>query len=238
VRIRNLLFSTAFLAFVGAATAAQAAGAPGSTFTLSAPAHVPGATLAPGEYSIQVIGQLSDRTVLRVDSASGNVHSEFIGIPSAIAAKATPSGIVSWPNSDDGSQYLRGWVQPGTASVVEFVYPKAEAISLAKSNSAKVPAVDPASEGRVAVPDMSDGDRKLVTLWLLSATHVGPDSTAAPEIKAERYHTASYVHPKPVVKALPHTASLLPMFWIVSLLSILAASILRNRRTRRPAQIA
>jgi hypothetical protein len=55
---------------------------------------------------------------------------------------------VLWNNAAGGKQYLRGWYFAGAPSVLEFVYPKAEAVAIAKSNQATVPAIDPASEGR------------------------------------------------------------------------------------------
>ncbi len=63
---------------------------------------------------------------------------------------------------------LRAGTFPAVASVVEFVYPKADAVAIATSNPAKVPAVDPASEGKVTDNTLSQGDMQLLTLWLLS----------------------------------------------------------------------
>jgi hypothetical protein len=120
-------------------------------------------------------------------------------------------------------------VPPGTSSFIEFVYPKDEAVSIAKVNFAKVPAIDPASEGISVDPSLSRDDMKLVTLWLLSSTRVGP-SDSKPSIKAERYKTASYVQPKPALAALPHTAGSLPILLLASLSSLAAAILLRFRR--------
>jgi hypothetical protein len=53
-------------------------------------------------------------------------------------------------------------------------------------NSSKVPAIDPASEGKVEAKNLTKDDMEIVTLWMLSSTRVGP-SDSVPEIKAELY---------------------------------------------------
>ena len=80
--------------------------------------------------------------------------------------------------------------------MVEFVYPKAEAVAIAKSNQSKVPAIDPASEGKVADKSLSKDDMEVVTLWLLSSTTVGPNDTT-PAIKAEKYQQVASNEPPP-----------------------------------------
>jgi hypothetical protein len=208
---------------------ASAAEAPASNINLSTRSEVPGMTLQPGSYSIHVIGKLSDRVILKVDEGSGKRSVYFIGIPNR-AIKGSP-GIISWSQPIEGTTYLRGWVPPGSSSLIEFVYAKDEAVSIAKVNQAKVPAIDPASEGRNVDPTLSTEDMKLVTLWLLSSTRVGP-SDSEPSIKAERYQTGSYVQPKPALAALPHTASSLPIILVASLLSFAMAILLRWGRMR------
>jgi hypothetical protein len=206
---------------------ALAADTPASSMTLSTPTEVPGMTLQPGTYSIHVIGKLNDRVILKVDEDHGKQSVDFIGIPNR-EIKGSP-GVVSWSQPIDGTTYLRGWIPPGSSSMIEFVYPKADAISIATFNQAKVPAIDPASEGRSVDPTLSREDMSVVTLWLLSSTRVGP-SQAKPSIKAERYQTASYVQPKPPLSAFPHTGSSLPLILLGSLLSFVIAILLRWRR--------
>jgi hypothetical protein len=206
---------------------ALAVEAPASNITISAPTEVPGMTLQPGTYSIRVVGKLTDRVILKIDDGRGNKSVDFLGIPNH-AVKASP-GIVSWSQPIHGTTYLRGWVAPGTPFMIEFVYPKEEALSIATSNQEKVPAIDPASDGRSADPTLSREDMKLVTLWLLSSTRVGP-ADQKPFIKAERYQTASYVQPRPALSTMPHTASFLPIILLSSLFSLAMAILLRWRR--------
>lgn len=220
-------FAISLAAVILAATSLSAApiAAP-SDFTLSKAVKIPGATLEPGSYAIRIINRLSDRVILQIDSKTGAVHSTFIGIPNNRIAKPSVRGPVQWSTPSDGPAYIKGWYLPGMSSVVEFVYPKVEALAIASSNPSKVPAVDPASEGKVADSTLSQNDMQLLTLWLLSVPQVqSGDQTAS--VKAERYEPASFASQKPAIKALPHTASNLPLIWLLGVLSLIAAASLR-----------
>ena len=206
---------------------ALAADTPTSKISFSNPTVVPGMTLDPGIYSIRMVGKLNDRFILKVTNVRGNTSVDFLGIPNP-SIKGSP-GITTWSQPVGGTAYLRGWIPPGSSSMIEFVYPKDEAVSIATVNKAKVPAIDPTSEGRSVDPNLSTEDMKLVTLWLLSSTRVGP-SDSKPSIKAERYRTVASLQPKPTLASLPHTAGSLPIVLLASLLSLASALLLRLRR--------
>jgi hypothetical protein len=207
-----------------------------SEFTVPSPLKIPGATLQPGSYSIHVLNRLSDRIILKVDAADGSVQSEFIGLPNSSISKPASAGAVKWANPADGNTYVKGWYFPGALSVVEFVYPKAEAVAIATANPAKVPAVDPESEGKVSDKTLSQSDMQLLTLWLLSLQQVGSEDHAG-SIKAERYEQIASVSHKPVIAALPHTASQMPLVWLVGLSSLLGAVILSGMRAYKHSAI-
>jgi hypothetical protein len=197
-------------------------------FSVTEQTQVPGLTLQPGTYSIKVVDQLSDRYIVRVESARGGVHSTFIGLPNAAIRKSSAAGKINWDASPSGEKVLRGYAFPG-GTTVQFVYPKAEAVSLAKVNGSQVPAIDPASEGKVDAKNLSKNDMEIVTLWMLSSTQVGP-TDKAPEIKAERYQASQSTPPaphKPAIKALPHTASSMPLILLLGVSALAIAMLLR-----------
>jgi hypothetical protein len=236
MKTRSIAYSLAVMLITAPLLAAAPANSP-AEFKLATVSKIPGATLQPGSYSIHVVNRLSDRIILEVDSAQGDLHSLFIGIPNNAIGRPANTGLVRWPHPADGSSYLEGWYFPGTSSVVEFVYPKTDAVAIATANPDKVPAVDPASEGKVADSTLSQHDMQLLTLWLLSLEQVGPDGHSS-GIKAVRYEQSASVSHKPVINALPHTASRLPWVWLVGLCSLLAAAMLRvlrlHKLTMRP----
>jgi hypothetical protein len=99
-------------------------------------------------------------------------------------------------------------------------------------NSSKVPAIDPASEGKVEAKNLTKDDMEIVTLWMLSSTRVGP-SDSAPETKAERYQASATTPTAPrktVISALPHTASFMPLVSCLGISSLIDAGFLRTSR--------
>ncbi len=231
MRMRPILRCALLLAAAPAPIFAAAVDDASANFTVNEQTMVPGTTLQPGSYSIRVLDHLQDRYIVRIDSTSGDVHSTFIGVQDPQLKSTNRSGVVPWSAAPAGSSALRGFTFGASAPALEFVYPKADAVALAKLNGSKVPAIDPASEGRPAdVNGLSKEDREIVTLWMLSSSRVGPGD-AAPSIKAEKYSQVASDHPpKPVVARLPHTASLLPLTVLAGLLSVFGASMLAVRR--------
>jgi hypothetical protein len=223
-----LIFRKSLWCAVLALSPLVAAGFTGSpsTFTTSEPTNIPGLTLDPGSYSIRVVDHLSERYVVRIDAPGGRIHYSFLALENPEIPKPAKAGRVLWSNPAGGKRYVRGWLLPETSFVLEFVYPKAEAVAIAKSNQARVPAIDPASEGRpIEIKGMSKSDLRLITLWLLSSTHVGPGDTAS-GIQAERYPEVATAR-KPVISKLPQTASNLPWVALLGVLSVLSALTIR-----------
>ncbi len=260
---------------LGAPLAARAVDPTGAsaTFTVTQQTKVPGETLKPGDYTIRIVDHLSDRLIVRVDSANGKTHSTFLGLQGSDVSRPSAPGAVAWENTSQKATYLKGFLFPNMNSVVEFVYPKEDAVAIAKSNQSKVPAIDPASEGKVADKGLSKDDMEVVTLWLLSATTVGPNDSV-PAIKAEKYQQVASNEPppqpaqqvqqanqganyaagstptdtasaapvraprahKPVVAALPHTASAMPIVWLLGVLSLFGALTMRFARLQRASQ--
>lgn len=292
----RVLFAYCLFLFAPAAFAAPlhdeppVAAAP-EQFQVTQKTEVPNTTLSPGNYTIRVLDHLRDRVILQVAGRNDHVQTTFIAIPASTMANA-PVGPIPFTSGPKGKAALKGFAFPGGLAV-EFVYPKNDAVSIAQANETRVMAIDPASEGRVPAPKLSQNDMQMITLWMLEPSRVGaPDSK--PGIAASKYqapatsatapvqtaeatvppppatanqasgNTASSdstpetpAAPRPVhrarpthlaqndvpappparthtrpagVKALPHTASSLPMLWLGALLSLFVGSALTLRR--------
>ena len=164
-----------------------------ASFTVDSKTLIPGKTLSPGDYTISVVDHLTDRVILRVTDKKGNVESTFLGLTSLGLPIASSAGPVRW--TGQGSPALRGFRFPG-APPVEFVYPKAQAVTIAKGNSDKVLAIDPASDNLSIKHDkLSNQDMEIVTLWTLKSTRVGPSSQ--PAIEAAKYQPIPSPVPTP-----------------------------------------
>jgi hypothetical protein len=210
-----------------------------ASFNLSEKTQIPGKTLKPGDYTIRIVDHLTDRMIVEVDR-DGKEQATFLALPSSTLPKPSTAGPLLLNGGRKAA--IRGF-SFDTGTLAEFVYPKAEAVGLAKANNTKIPAVDPASEGRSPDPKLSAKDMREVNLWMLSPTIVGPGSSG-PGIQAERYQqvaSASTPPPppaqprraaKPLMTALPHTAGEGPAVALTGLCSLAAAGLLARRRSR------
>jgi hypothetical protein len=212
---------------------AVGAGRDSSKLIAAEPTNLPGLTLRPGSYSIHIVDHLAARYIVRVDGPK-RVHYSFLALENPQIPKPATPGRVAWTNPADGKEYLRGWFFPGEPAVLEFVYPKAEAVTIAKSNQSQVPAIDPVSEGRPPqIKGLSKSDLELVTLWVLTPTQVGPGDSSG-GIQAKRYTQVASAEPKPPIAKLPQTASNLPWIVLLGVFSLFAAFTLR---IFRPASV-
>jgi hypothetical protein len=173
------------------------------------------------------MSHLSDRYIVQVKDHSGNEVATFLGVPDEALASAQSPAKAKWPASVKGVTYLKGWSFPKDSLSLEFVYPKNDAVAIAQANHARVAAIDPASDGLTlpaGAKGLSSKDLTVVTLWLLTPTHVGAGISAA------KYDQVASLD-KPKLKQLPHTASNLGWFYLALALSTGAAVTLRLSRT-------
>ena len=172
-------------------------------FQVTQKTEVPNTTLSPGSYSIRILDHLRDRVILQVAGKGNRVESTFIAIPAATMANA-PMGPILYSSGPNGKAALKGFSFPGGLAV-EFVYPKGDAVSIAKANSTRVMAIDPASEGRAPAPKLSQNDMQMITLWMLEPTRVG-----APDAKETAIAASKYQAPEPAASGSVETAQVQP----------------------------
>ena len=288
------LFAATFLLTAPTAFAQQQNAAAGyvasqsSQLQVSQPIDVPGAKLSHGTYSIRITDRLQDRLIIQIQKTGAKDFTSLLAYPNPGLRGGSFTGPITFLSGLKNQPTLRGYAFPG-GPVVEFVYPKKDAVTLAKSNDVRVMAVDPESEGRVSLPNLTQNDMSEVTLWMLTPTPVDP-ATAKPGIQAARYQTpapqpspatqayasapvqpaspsqpsysaqaqpstpaptshvrprpaatepvqvASNTHPprlRPNIKQLPHTASNLPLVFLIGCFSLGFAVLLSLRRVRR-----
>ena len=156
-----------------------------ASFSIQSPTAIPGKTLKAGTYTMEIVDHLRDRLILRVVGPNGKVESIFLAVENPAILRPAP-GPLAWNAGSHHENALRGFTFPGRLSV-EFVFPKAEAVELAKANSDKVEAIDPASDNLPSnVKELSSEDMQIVTLWTLTPSKVGADGKM-PAISAVKY---------------------------------------------------
>lgn len=143
-----------------------------SSLNVEQTTEVPGGQLKPGTYTIGVVGSLTDRVVLHIDDSSGKTRLTFLGVSKPSTAAGSGSHAVQWNSEAGHKHFLRGY--DFGSDYIEFVYPKLAAVAIAKANNVGVVAIDPASENRPELKNLTSQDRQMVTLWMLTPVEVGP----------------------------------------------------------------
>ncbi|MGZ7041833.1 MAG: hypothetical protein ACXVH7_08595, partial [Thermoanaerobaculia bacterium] len=123
--------------------------------TFSGPVQIPGATLPAGTYVFKLADLSGNRHVVQVfDKGEKKIFSTMMAIP---RQRINPSDkpVVLFSERPTGSpQAIRVWYYPGDTIGNEFVYPKSQAIAIAKATHQPVLATD-----HELVDSITDADR-------------------------------------------------------------------------------
>jgi LPXTG-motif cell wall-anchored protein len=126
-------------------------------FTFSQPVSLPGVTLQPGRYLFRLADSQVQRNIIMVYSGDGQKYfGTFMTIPNAIAPQnGTPPSqpLIRFMETAAGSPNpVRSYYYPGERLGYEFVYPRQQAMNLAKASkepvlTTKSNAADPSKAG-------------------------------------------------------------------------------------------
>jgi hypothetical protein len=238
---------------MAALAALTTAGARGDDFnkktflTFSGPVQIPGTTLPAGTYVFQLADLESNRHVVQIfGKEDGKLIATFLTIPDT---KLTPSSnpVVMFEERPRGMpQAIKAWWYPGDTTGDEFVYPKHQALEIARATHQPVLAMN--DETSRATPDSMKGanvarvnENDDVTAG--NATPAAPavsgtTAAAAPRMSAESTSptvgTAGQnknTETRKSRKRLPQTASELGLFELLSAASF--AGFLASRQLRK-----
>jgi len=102
-------------------------------FTFSAPVQIPGATLAAGTYTFKLADLSGNRHVVQVfDKAEKKIFATLMAIPDQ-RSEPSDNPIVVFSERPAGTPVaVKSWFYPGETIGNEFIYPKRQAIAIAK----------------------------------------------------------------------------------------------------------
>jgi hypothetical protein len=177
-----------------------------TTVTFSQPVEVPGVGehfLPAGTYLFKLMDSPSNRNIVQIFNEDGtHIYTTILAIPN-YRLRPTDKTVMTFRERAEGQpEALRAWFYPGANWGQEFVYPKARAIQLAQITHETV----------------------LATPLDLAAVPVETLKTAPVEAVAPTGETVELAQvvepPPPAVASLPQSASLLPLFGLIGLLSL------------------
>jgi hypothetical protein len=103
--------------------------------TFSGPVQMPGATLPAGTYTFELANPDSTRHLIRVSEKETNKPiGMFLTIPNERLAPPSENLVMFAERPAGSPQAIQVWFYPGDKIGEEFVYPKSQAIAIAKAN--------------------------------------------------------------------------------------------------------
>ena len=213
--------------------------------TFSGPVQIPGATLPAGSYVFKLADIPGNRHVVQVfDKDERKLFTTMLAIPNQ-RMEPSDKPIVLFSERASGSpQAVKVWYYPGETIGNEFVYPKSQAMRIAKSAHTRVLAVNDEPKATATTAGEIPVEMKTAAVgyfdengnWQSEAdkpvvTGTAPTQVARAETRAETT-TAGTTGNRPVRRHLPRTASSLALFELLSGLSIAGGFALRQLRQR------
>ena len=165
--------------------------------TFSGPVAVPGKVLTAGTYTFTILDSFANRNIVQIFNADKTeLITTILAIPNYRLEPTDKTVIEFRERPTDRPQAIKAWFYPGHSHGIEFVYPKEEAVQLAKAENEPVPATE-------ALPVPST----MKTVPLVAVTPQGEE-----EPVAQAFPPAEQ---KEVAKELPRTASPLPLIGLM-----------------------
>jgi LPXTG-motif cell wall-anchored protein len=212
-----------------------------TTLTVTEPIEVPSCCtpshtvmLEPGEYVIKLMDSLSDRHIVQVfDKDEQHIITTILAIPNYRLKPTGNTVFQYWEVPAGQPKELRAWFYPGDNFGQEFAYHKQKALEIAAFAKTPVPAIEVdtvAVEELKTVPLVALDDSGKATE--LAVTAPEPATQPEPVQTAERAETPAAPAEAPAAAALPRTASSVPLFGLIGLLSLAAFGVLSIRSRR------
>jgi hypothetical protein len=203
--------------------------------TFSGAVQIPGKTLPAGSYVFK-LADTSDRHIVRVfDKTEKTLIATLMARPNQ-RMEVTDKPVVMFSERPAGSpQAIKVWYYPGEHIGNEFIYPKRQAMRIAKETHQRVLATN--SEETTADNSMTTATVGYFDEngnWQSSDEKVAVNAQAterAPESTMARAETTS-APMTPTRKHLPRTASNLSLFELIAGLSLAGGLALRQLRSR------
>jgi len=200
--------------------------------TFSGAVQVPGATLPAGTYTFKLADLTGNRHVVQVfDKDEKKIYSTILAIPNQ-RMKATDDPVVLFSERAAGSpQAVKVWYYPGETIGNEFVYPKRQAIEIARASHTTVLArSDDSSDMKSAEVGRVDENGRMTNDDRATTTSSSRDAELKNSTGNAGVGTSGQATDTTTRRSLPRTASNLPLLGLLSAVSLALGVGLRRVR--------
>jgi hypothetical protein len=191
--------------------------------------------LPAGTYVFKILDSQSDRHIVQIFSKDElTVYATILAIPN-YRLKATDKTVMTFRERPAGQpEALRAWFYPGRNWGEEFVYPKAKAMELAKSTNTPVLFTAVEIPLEVAEPIKTADAPVVVELKRAPIMAIQPtgEEVQLAQVVTPPPAPTEMAMAAPMEKALPATASSLPLIGLLGLLALGGAFALRVAERR------
>ncbi|HEY7838481.1 MAG TPA: hypothetical protein VIC54_07770 [Terriglobales bacterium] len=185
-----------------------------TTLTFSQPVEVPGMILPAGTYVFVLVDSMADRNIVRIFNADEtHVFATILAINNYRLVPTDKTVITFEERPVDTPVALHAWFYPGDQYGQEFVYPKSDALALAKLNKAPVLAMP--TELASNLTESSEAGLAALKEAPIVAVEPTGEEVPATEVVAVSPSTQVADATPP---SLPKTAGELPLFGALGLL--------------------
>ena len=186
---KHIAIVSTFAMFMMAAVTAQGQTSDYRTlFTFSAPVMLPGLTLPAGTYVFRLADPNSSRKVINVLSADGKRSLAMLHtIPNRLLKAPQDPEVAFMEAAAGGPLPIKTWWYPGKAIGYEFIYPRSQALTLAKITS------EPVLTTNTESTDLETADLARITASGPAAPVVVDENSAPIAIATERVQRGEIV---------------------------------------------
>ena len=196
--------------------------------TFSGPVQVPGVTLPAGTYTFKLADLTGNRHVVQIfDKDEKKIFTTILAIPDQRLEPSDKPVVLFAERARGVPQAVKAWFYPGETIGNEFVYPKSQAVAIAKATHETVLATNETSTDNEHMRSAEVGRVDESGQMTSGGAAPKPTTTAS-----NATTTAGTSGARATRSELPRTASELPMFGLLSGLAIVASLGLRRARRR------
>jgi hypothetical protein len=235
VKLTSIAAATAFSLLLAGGTAGADEWNRKTFLTFSGPVEIPGMVLPAGTYTFQIANpDTSSRVIQVLDKSGTHVESMFFALPTELT-QAPDQPVVKFAERAEGRpEAIKAWFYPGDRTGYEFVYPRSQAVRIARASHQSVLS---AADKSIETTDQSrpaEVFRNARVERVDENGNVGEPVRPVVTARVERGNDPGFVQGNASSAAqLPKTASSFPLVQLVSALALAAGVGLRAFRTAR-----
>ena len=199
--------------------------------TFSGPVQVPGVTLPAGTYTFKLADLSGNRHVVQIfDKDEKKIYTTLLAIPDQRLEPSDKPVVLFSERPAGMPQAIKAWFYPGERIGNEFVYPKSQAIQIAKATHQSV----------LATNDMTTDAERMKSSEIGRVDESGEMRNENPAAANTAPAPSTTASARPAVGTsgasarteLPRTASTLPLLGLLSVVTLAAGYGVRRARRR------